>query len=151
MPDEFTHLITGDDIPEFHVRTIDGQDLYIGREPGRIMLLHFFILSCPYCRKSLERLDMLQEKYKGNQGFFMLSIGREHTSKELRAYREANKLELCMAPDPDRGIYNNFAIKKVPRCYLFSKEGTLLFQIRGSDESAFHDLMQIIRTELAGE
>jgi len=93
-------------------------------------------------------MEMLQEKYMRNTGFFILSIGREHTSKELRAYRGANRLKICMAPDPDRSIYNNFAIKKVPRCYLFSKEGTLLFQIRGSDEYAFHELLQIIQTEL---
>lgn len=149
MPDEFTRLITGDDIPEFRVTTIDGQDLHIGYEQGRMILLNFFILSCPFCRKSLERLEMLQEKYKRNDGFFILSIGREHTSKELRDYKNTNGLEICMAPDPDRGIYNNFAIKKVPRFYLFSNEGTLLFQIRGSDEDAFHELLQIIQTELA--
>jgi peroxiredoxin len=151
MPDEFTRLITGDDIPEFRVTTIDGQELHIGREPGRMILLHFFILSCPYCRKSLERLEMLQEKYKRNPGFFILSIGREHTSKELRDYKNTSRLEICMAPDPDREIYNNFAVMKVPRCYLFSKEGTLLFQIRGSDEYAFHELLQIIHAELASD
>ena len=63
-------------------------------------------------------------------------------SSEVR--HEGNYL-VPFAADPDRSIYSQFAQKKVPRNYLFNKEGQLVYQTRGFDLDQLSTLGKILK------
>lgn len=142
MLDDFTRLNIGDLCPSFDCETTESERVVVGPETGRIMLLHFFILTCPHCRKSLDRLELMQEGFTDRPEFLMLSVGRGHTAHELGAYKAADDSRLSMVPDPEKKIYRSFAEKKVPRFYLFDRDGKLVHQVRGYNESELHELFR---------
>ena len=142
MPDDYTRLNIGDVCPSFDWRTTDNEQVIVGPDKGRIMLLHFFILTCPHCRKSLHRLELMQDSLVDRPGLMMVSVGRGHTADELGEYKAADHSRLRMVPDPDRNIYRTFAERKVPRFYLFDRDGKLVHQVRGYNESELHELFR---------
>ena len=80
-------------------------------------------------------LEYIQEHiwpgFQESDGQFV-TIGREHTKREVKKFRDQGNYLLPFAADPDRSIYNQFAQKKVPRNYLFD-QGKLVYQTRGFD------------------
>ena len=144
MLDDYTRLNTGDLIPTFRTRTTEGEEISIDKGTGKVILIHFFILGCSHCRRSLDHLELYQEGIHDHPGFLMLSAGRGHTPEDIREYLAKENSPINMVPDPDRKIYDLFADKKVPRFYLFDKDGKLVQQVRGFDDTAIHDIFKNI-------
>ena len=68
MFDDYTHLNPGDPMPNIRARTIDNREINIGPGTGKIILVHFFILGCSHCRRSLDHLELLQENLYDHPG-----------------------------------------------------------------------------------
>ena len=144
MFDDFTYLNTGDLLPAVRTHTIESKEINIAPGTGKVILVHFFILSCSHCRRSLDYLELLQERIHDHPGFLMISVGREHSPEDIREYLAKEKSQLNMVADPDRKIYELFAEKKVPRFYLFDKDGKLVQQVRGFDDAGIHEIFNNI-------
>jgi hypothetical protein len=93
-------------------------------------------------------LEYIQEHiwpdFQGSDGYFV-SIGREHSIKEVMEFRDQGNYLVPFAADPDRSIYNQFAQKKVPRNYLFDNDGQLVYQTRGFDLDQLSTLGKILK------
>lgn len=130
--DEYSYLSPGDPFPGVEIESVEGDDIITwGSET--IILLNFFIVPCKHCKKMLEYLqEQIWPDFQESGGHF-LSIGREHSKKEVKEFRDEGNYLIPFAADPDRSIYNQFAQKKVPRNYLFDDKGKLVYQTRGFD------------------
>jgi len=144
MFDDYTHLNPGDPMPGIRAHTLDNREINIGPGTGKIVLVHFFILGCPHCRRSLDHLELMQESLHDNPGFLMVSVGRGHAAEELKDIAEKDHSCIRIIPDPDEKIYKAFAEKKVPRIYLFDKDGKLLQQVRGFNDAEMHEIFSNI-------
>jgi hypothetical protein len=93
-------------------------------------------------------LEYIQENiwpdFQESGGHFA-SIGREHSIKEVMEFRDQGNYLVPFAADPDRSIYNQFAQKKVPRNYLFDRDGQLVYQTRGFDLDQLSTLGKILK------
>ena len=143
MFDDYTRLDTGDLIPVIKIRTTDDEEIDIGPGTGNIILVHFFILDCPHCRRSLDYLGLMMDTIKSRPGFMVISAGRGHTREEIIEDLGRDS-PIIMVPDPDRKIYSLFAEKKVPRFYLFDKDGKLVQQVRGYDDTEIQGVFKNI-------
>ncbi len=144
MFDDYTYMNAGDLIPAFRTHTIESEEINIAPGTGKVILVHFFILGCPHCRRSLDHLELLQEDIHDNPGFLMISVGRGHSPEDIREYLAKEKSQVHMVADPDRKIYDLFAEKKVPRLYLFDKDGKLVRLLRGFDDAGIHEIFNNI-------
>jgi hypothetical protein len=93
-------------------------------------------------------LEYIQEHiwpdFQESGGYFV-SVGREHSKNEVKEFRDKGNYLVPFAADPDRSIYSQFAQKKVPRNYLFDKNGQLVYQTRGFDLDQLSTLGKILR------
>ena len=51
-------------------------------------------------------------------------------------------------PDPDRIIYSKFAGQYIPRNFLISPDGKILYSSVGFEEEDFKQLKELIETQL---
>lgn len=63
---------------------------------------------------------------------------------------EKDHLTFPFAADPKRKVYSQFAEQLIPRTYLISPDGTILFQSSGYRSKDFRELLEIIKHELNG-
>ncbi len=130
--DEYSYLSPGDPFPGVEIEPIDSDEI-VTWGSDRIILLNFFIVPCKHCKKMLEYIQEHIWPEFQNGGKMFVSIGREHSKREVKEFRDKGNYSVPFAADPDRSIYNQFAQKKVPRNYLFDKDGHLVYQTRGLD------------------
>ena len=114
----------GEMMPSFSIVSDNGTKINSAELKGKVVLINFFATWCPPCQKELASVQQtLWPKYKDNNKFVMLVIGREHSDKELATYNEKKGFTFPLYPDKSRAIFGAFAKSLIPRSYLIGKDG----------------------------
>lgn len=139
----------GDQLPDFKLLSkingnIDSEDL-----KGKVILINIFATWCPPCQLELAEVKKtLWPKFKDEDKFVMLTIGREHTDDELVKYNEKKKFAFPLYPDPERAFTSKFATISIPRTYLVDQTGKIIYASKGYNKEEFDELMNLIEEEL---
>ena len=142
-------LKVGDIMPKFELKSSVYGDIKPADLEGKVVLVSLFATWCGPCQKELAEVQStLWPKYKDNNDFEMLVIGREHTDAELQKYNERKKFTFPLYPDPKRDVFSLFAEQSIPRVYLFGKDGKLIHSSIGYTEEEFQKLMDILKSIL---
>lgn len=135
-------------VPEFEFEKSPGKTMNISELKGKTVLITFFATWCGPCRKELPFIQTdIYNKFRKNPNFEILIFGREHSWDEVTKFKEANKFSMPFYPDPDRKIYSKFAGQYIPRNFLISPEGKILFSSIGFDEKDFKTLKETIENQ----
>lgn len=146
--DDAEKVKIGDNVPAFEIKS---QDAVITSEAlkGKVVLVNFFATWCPPCVKELPHLQKdVWEKYKNNDDFVLLVVGREHTAEQLTKFAQTRKLNLPFYPDPDRDVYSLFAANTIPRNYIIDKSGKIIYASTGFSEKEFETLKSTLAKQL---
>lgn len=139
----------GDTMPAFTIVSDDGTQLRSSSLKGKVILVNFFATWCPPCQKELAEIQStLWPKYKDNDKFKLLVIGREHSDSELAKYNEKKGFTFPLYPDKNRAVYGTFATSLIPRSYLIGKNGKVIAATSGYTEEEFAGLMKEIEDAL---
>ena len=85
-------LKIGDLMPKFELKSSVYGNIRPADLKGKVVLISLFATWCGPCQKELAEVQsMLWPKYKDNDNFVMLVIGREHTDSDLQKYNERKK------------------------------------------------------------
>ncbi|MFA5330671.1 MAG: TlpA disulfide reductase family protein [Prolixibacteraceae bacterium] len=150
--EETTHVKITDKVPPFEYEKSPGKIQNISGLKGKIVLITFFATWCGPCRKELPFIQSdIYNKYKKNPNFEILIFGREHNWEEVNKFKDNNKFTMPFYPDPERKIYSKFAGQYIPRNFLISPEGTILFSSIGFNEKDFKSLKDAIENQLKNQ
>ena len=135
--------------PAFEYEKAPGIVQSINELKGKTILVTFFATWCGPCRKELPHIQSdIYNKYKKNPNFELLIFGREHSWEEVEKFKTDNKLTMPFYPDPERKIYSKFAGQYIPRNFLISPEGKILYSSIGFEEKEFEALKEMIENQL---
>ena len=144
-----TLSVVGQEVPPFSFQTTEGTNYSTEKLEGKIVLLNFFATWCPSCMKEMPALqEKVWEEYKGNDEFFMVSLGREHNMKEMKEFKAEKGYDFHFAPDTARAIYGQFAEKYIPRNVLIDREGKIIYQCAGYKKEDFQQMLELIEQKL---
>jgi peroxiredoxin len=115
-----TLITVGDKIPEFNIQGTNGQVITPESLAGQTYILNFFDTTCPDCRKELEVLQLIHEKYGASVP--ILNVPRSQTSEEVQEYWNVNGLTMPYYTATSR-LYYMFATRGIPRTYIVDNEG----------------------------
>jgi thiol-disulfide isomerase/thioredoxin len=147
--EETTFVKLSESVPEFEFEKSPGKTMNIIELKGKTVLITFFATWCAPCRKELPFIQSdIYNKFRKNPNFEILIIGREHSWDEVTKYKEANKYSMPFYPDPDRKIYSKFAGQYIPRNFLVSSEGKILYSSIGFEEKDLKSLKETIENQL---
>jgi thiol-disulfide isomerase/thioredoxin len=147
--EETTHVKISDNVPVFEFEVKPGVKQNINNLKDRLVLITFFATWCAPCRQELPHIQSdIYNKYKNNPNFQLLIFGREHSWEEVNKFKAENRFTMPFYPDPDRIIYSKFAGQYIPRNFLISPEGKVLYSSTGFDEKDFKELKELIEAHL---
>lgn len=147
--EETTHVKISESVPDFTFEKSPGVKQTISELRGKTILITFFATWCGPCRKELPHIQSdVFNKYKKNQDFELLIFGREHNWDEVTKFKTENKFTMSFYPDPERQIYSKFAGQYIPRNFLISPEGKILYSSIGFEKKDFNLLKEMIENQL---
>jgi thiol-disulfide isomerase/thioredoxin len=148
--EETTLVKKSDQVPAFEFEKSPGKTQNISELKEKTILITFFATWCGPCRKELPHIQSdIYTKYKDNPNFELIILGREHSWEEVNKFKAENKFTMPFYPDPERKIYSIFATQYIPRNFLISPEGKILFNSIGFEKKDFKALKKIIENQLS--
>ena len=139
--DEFTLVKDGEKAPDFTYEASPGKTAKLSDLKGKVVWINFFATWCGPCLKELPHLEKeVFEKYKDNNNFKLLVIGREHTWEEVAGFKTEKDINLPFYPDPGRKIFSKFARQNIPRNFIIDKNGNIAIASVGFTEKEFEEL-----------
>jgi len=138
----------GQTVPSFNTTSIEGELINIDSLKGKIVLLNFFATWCPPCQKEIPHLENdVWAKYK-NKDFKLISIAREHKTKEIIKFKKDKNLSFSLVADSTRAIYSKFAKSGIPRNYIISKTGKVIYIGSGFSDEELVKMKKVIEENL---
>jgi len=136
-------LLSGADIPrpapEFPVRMMDGSDLLLSQQKGKVVCLMFILTTCPHCQKLVGTMSKLQPEL-GPRGLVTIAAATQDmptlfVPDFIRDFKPAfpvggadrNLAMQFMQHDPKYIFYN-------PCVTLIDRKGIIRAQFAGGDE-----------------
>lgn len=147
--EETTLVKISDPVPAFEFERTPTTKQSIADLKGKTVLITFFATWCGPCRKELPFIQSeIYNKYKNNPKFELLIFGREHSWEEVNKFKVENKYSMPFYPDPERKIFSKFAGQYIPRNFLISPEGKIIFSSVGFEEKDFKLLKETLEKQL---
>jgi peroxiredoxin len=147
--DTTTLTKVGDKAPLFTCKTIDGKTIDLSKLHNKIVMINFFATWCGPCNLELPFLQKnIWDKYKDNQDFVLVILGREHSEKEVKDFVKKKNFTMPFAPDPKREVFKLYASSLIPRNVIIGRDGKIIFQSTGYKEEEFRKIETLLAENL---
>lgn len=123
-PSESDVVRVGQTVPSFTVSLSDGSifnSSQMGEKPACIVL---FNTTCSDCQRELPIVQSMYEEFFSNVRF--VCISRAEAEAPIKAYWTNHNLSIPYSAQPDRSIYNLFALSTIPRLYIVNSSGKIV-------------------------
>ncbi|RKZ14270.1 TlpA family protein disulfide reductase [bacterium] len=148
-PEETTLIHVADPAPGFALELVDGGTFDLAEHHGDVVLVNFFTTWCPPCQEEMPHLkEQVWERF-GGEGFAMVSVAREETADVVAPFAQKYGAAWPFALDPERQAFARYAEAFIPRNFVISRDGLVVFQSSGYEEPEFARMVEIIEGELA--
>jgi peroxiredoxin len=139
----------GDRIPDFECSTVEGSPFHTVDLRGKVIVLNFFATWCGPCQSELPHLQAIWDEFGSDGDFRMLVVGRHESDDVVKAFQHEHGFTFPVASDPDASVCNKFASQYIPRTYLISRQGAIIYEWTGSYEADVSKLTKLLGKELA--
>jgi len=139
--DEFTLAKQGKAAPDFTFETAPGKTMKLSDLKGKVVWINFFATWCPPCRKELPHLQKeVYDKYKNNDKFELIILGREHSWEEVNKFKTEQGFTMPFYPDPERKVFAAYAKQNIPRNFIIDASGRIVYSSIGFNEEDFEKI-----------
>ena len=127
----FRPIVVGEPVPEFTVRTLQGDSARIA--PGEpLTLLHVWATWCGPCEKEFPEIEALQQEF-GPRGLRIVAVSVDEGDDDpVRTFVREKSATFEIGRDPAGSVRRLYQGIGVPESYLISPDGRLLVRQFGA-------------------
>jgi peroxiredoxin len=116
--------------PDFTLRTLDGQNMRLGEQRGRVVLVNFWATWCGPCRQEMPHLNKLYDKYKSS-GFVLLGVNVDDDVQQAAGVASKLGVKFPVLPDSDKRVSRQYDLSAMPSTVLIDRDGKVRYLHRG--------------------
>jgi peroxiredoxin len=117
--------------PDFTLRSMDGPNLRLQEQRGRVVMINFWATWCGPCRQEMPHLAKLYDKYRGS-GFELLAVNVDE--EQAKAIGLAQKLDLkfpVLFDGEKKQVSGLYDLKAMPSTVIIDRDGRVRYIHRG--------------------
>ena len=116
--------------PDFTLRTMDGPNLRLQEQRGRVVLVNFWATWCGPCRQEMPHLNRLYEKYRAS-GFMLLGVNVDDDSRKAADLATKLGLKFPVLLDSDKKVSRTYDMSTMPATVVIDRNGRVRYIHRG--------------------
>lgn len=133
--------------PDFTLRSVDGPNLRLAEQRGRVVMVNFWATWCGPCRQEMPHLARLYDKYRAS-GFVLLGVNVDDDPKKAVDLAAKLGLRFPVSLDTDKKVSRLYDLSTMPSTVLIDREGRVRHVHRGYREGFEDTYDQQIRSLL---
>jgi tetratricopeptide (TPR) repeat protein len=146
----FKYLKVGMDVPEFSLKTFDGQEVTLAQVKGQpATLMVFFATWSPRSTPALEDAQKLFAKY-ADKGFKVVAVNVNRLSlgpddrRQIEDLKQSLKLTMPIVIDANLETYNAFGVVATPSTAVVNAEGKIVHEAASYLRSTGDDIREAV-------
>jgi peroxiredoxin len=130
--------------PDFTLRTMDGPNLRLQEQRGRVVLVNFWATWCGPCRQEMPHLNRLYDKYRAS-GFTLLGVNIDDDARAAADVAAKLGLRFPVLLDTDKKVSRLYDMSAMPATIVIDRDGKVRFIHRGYRDGVEKTYEQQIR------
>lgn len=124
--------------PDFILPTTDGKNLTLSSFRGKIVMVNFWLRSCPACVREMPLMQSFFEKLAGD-GVVILAINAGESAGDVQSFAQRWRITFPVLLDSQRKVTDDYKISPIPATFFIDSQGI----IKGIKNEPFSDLDDI--------
>jgi peroxiredoxin len=132
-------------VPSFTLPDINGKEVSLSDQRGKVVLVNVWATWCPPCRREMPSMQRLYEKFKG-KNFEILAVSIDSEGREaVEPFMRKMNLTFPALLDPGETIRSLYGITGVPESFIIDQQGILVEKIIGPINWATPEVFRFIQ------
>ena len=119
--------------PDFTLPSLDGPNLRLQEQRGRVVMINFWATWCGPCRVEMPHLSKLYEKYRGS-GFTVLAVNIDEDPYKAASLAKQLGMRFPVLLDTEKKVSRLYDLSTMPSTVLVDRDGRVRFVHRGYRE-----------------
>jgi thiol-disulfide isomerase/thioredoxin len=119
--------------PALALPSLEGGTMRLDHLRGKVVLVNFWAVWCPPCRKEMPSMARLSEKFVGKP-FSILGVNVGETPEEIRAFLKQVPVNFPIVLDSEGQNLKAWQVFAFPTSYVVDKKGRIRLGLFGSIE-----------------
>jgi cytochrome c biogenesis protein CcmG/thiol:disulfide interchange protein DsbE len=133
----------GERIPDFSLRTFDGQTISLSSLRGKVILINFWASWCSPCAEEAAMLEKAWQHYRSDENVAFIGVDYVDTETDALKYLQKHTITYPNGADLGTRISQLFRIRGVPETYILDPAGVLIYY-RIGPFSSYDEIINII-------
>jgi thiol-disulfide isomerase/thioredoxin len=116
--------------PDFTLPSLDGPNLRLQEQRGRVVMINFWASWCGPCRVEMPHLARLYEKYRGS-GFTVLAVNIDESPQKAASLATQLGMRFPVLLDTDKKVSRLYDLSTMPSTVLVDRDGRVRYLHRG--------------------
>jgi tetratricopeptide (TPR) repeat protein len=121
------HHKQGDRVPNLAIRTVDGKQISLDEQKGKITVLAFWKQDDEKSSKMLTDLSRISQEFQNKDVTFLAINGDRASERQIREMALAKEPTCLFVSDPDLSTYSTLGILVLPTTLIVGPDGKLAF------------------------
>ena len=134
--------------PELNLPRLDGGRIDLGELRGRVVLVNFWAVWCPPCRKEMPSMERLS-KMMAQRPFTILASNAGETPEQIRPFLNEVPLTFPILLDQDSARMKAWRVFVLPTSFIVDKQGQIRYSLSGHIEWDEPEAVAVIERLLA--
>jgi peroxiredoxin len=133
--------------PDFTLRAMDGTNVRLQEQRGRVVLINFWATWCGPCRQEMPLLNKLYEKYRSS-GFVLLGVNVDDDPRNAEALAAKLGVTFPVLLDSAKAVSKSYDLKSMPSTVLIDRDGQVRHLQRGYQDGYVDNYEKQVRALL---
>jgi peroxiredoxin len=116
--------------PDFTLHTMNGPNLRLAEQRGRVVMVNFWATWCGPCRQEMPQLNRLFEKYRAS-GFVLLGVNVDDDTSKAREVASKLGVTFPVLLDTDKTVSKLYDLTTMPSTVIIDRDGKVRYVHRG--------------------
>ena len=126
--------------PDFTLRSMEGKNLRLGEQRGKVVMVNFWATWCGPCLVEMPHLNRLYEKYR-SAGFVLFGVNVDEDVQKAVALAQKMGLKFPVLADTDKRVSKQYDLTAMPSTVLIDRDGRVRHVHRGYRDG-FEDMYE---------
>ena len=132
----------------FSLSSLDGKKVSLADHLGKnVVLLDFWAVWCPPCRRSVPALAKLAEEL-GPKGLVVYAVNQQDAPDAVRNFLKSENVDITVLMDPESVVGDLYGVSSIPKMVLINRTGTVVFVNNGYGPGAERRIRKAVEAAL---